>query len=42
MDKIWVRKSFKVRGHWPGMKKPNDHGMTTQNRQKLNAKKNFF
>ena len=37
MDKIWDRKSFKVGGHWPlwlGWKK----GMTTQNRQKSNAK----
>ena len=39
MDKIWDRKSFEVRGHWPlwrGGKNP----MTMQNRQKLNAKKN--
>jgi len=38
MDKIWDRKSFQVRGHWPlwrGWKKR----MTTQNRQKSNAKK---
>ena len=38
MDKIWDRKSFKVGGHWPlwqGEKKR----MTTQNRQKSNAKK---
>ena len=25
MDKIWDRKSFEVGGHWPLMKKPNDH-----------------
>ena len=31
MDKIWDRKSFEVVGHWP---------LTTQNRQKSNAKKN--
>ena len=33
MDKIWDRKSFEVRGHWPlwlGWKKR----MTTQNHQK--------
>ena len=38
MDKIWDRKSFEVWGHWPlwrGWK----HRMTTQNRQKSNAKK---
>ena len=37
MDKIWDRKSFEVRGHWPlwrGWKKR----MTMQNRQKSNAK----
>ena len=37
MDKIWDRKSFEVGGHWPlwrGMK----NRMTTQNRQKSNAK----
>ena len=37
MDKIWDRKSFEVGGHWPlwrGWKKR----MTTQNRQKSNAK----
>ena len=39
MDKIWDRKSLEVGGHWPvwrGWKKR----MTTQNRQKSNAKKN--
>ena len=38
MDKIWDRKSFEVCGHWPlwrGWKKR----MTTQSRQKSNAKK---
>ena len=37
MDKIWDRKSFEVVGHWAlwRMKKQ----MTTQNRQKPNAKK---
>ena len=38
MDEIWDRKSFEVGGHWPlwrGWK----HRMTTQNRQKSNAKK---
>ena len=38
MDTIWDRKSFEVGGHWPlwrGWKKR----MTTQNRQKSNAKK---
>ena len=38
MDKIWAGKSFEVGGHWPlwrGSKKR----MTTQNRQKSNAKK---
>ena len=38
MDKIWDRKSFEVGGHWPlwrGWK----NRMTTQNRQKSNAKK---
>jgi len=35
MDKVWDRKSFEVGGHWPLMKKR----MTTQNRQKSNAKK---
>ena len=38
MDKIWDRKSFEVGGHWPlwwGCK----NRMTTQNRQKSNAKK---
>jgi len=38
MDKIWDRKSFEVRGHWPlwrGWKKR----MTTQKRQKSIAKK---
>ena len=37
MDKIWDRKSFEVGGHWPlwrGWK----NRMTTQNRQKSNAK----
>ena len=37
MDKIWDRKSFEVGGYWPlwqGCKKR----MTTQNRQKSNAK----
>ena len=39
MDTIWDRKSFEVGGHWPlwrGWK----NRMTTQNRQKSNAKKN--
>jgi len=39
MDKIWDRKSFEVGGHWPlwrGWK----NRMTTQNRQKSNAKTN--
>ena len=38
MDKIWDRKSFEVGGHrslWRGWK----HRMTTQNRQRSNAKK---
>ena len=37
MDQIWDRKSFEVVGHWAlwRMKKQ----MTTQNRQKSNAKK---
>jgi len=38
MDKIWDRKSFAVWGHWPlwwGWK----IRITTQNRQKSNAKK---
>ena len=38
MDTIWHRKSFEVGGHWPlwrGLK----NQMTTQNRQKSNAKK---
>jgi len=38
MDKIWNRKSFEVRSHWPlwrGWK----NWMTTRNRQKSNAKK---
>ena len=41
MDKIWDRKSFEVRGHWPlwrGWK----NRMTTQNRQKSNAKKIYI
>ena len=41
MDKIWDRKSLQVGGHWPlwrGWKKR----MTTQNRQKSNAKKIIF
>ena len=40
MDKIWDRKSFEVGGHWPlwrGWK----NRMTTQNRQKSNAKNVF-
>ena len=38
MDTIWDKKSFEVGGHWPlwrGLK----NRMTTQNRQKSNAKK---
>ena len=38
MDKMWDRKSFEVGRHWPlwrGGKKQ----MTTQNQQKVNAKK---
>jgi len=41
MDKIWDRNSFEVGGHWPlwrGWKKR----MTTQNRQKSNAKKSIL
>jgi len=41
MDEIWDRKSFEVGGHWLlwwGWKK----WMTTQNRQKSNAKKKKF
>ena len=41
MDKIWDKKSFEVGGHWPlwrGWK----NRMTTQNRQKVNAKKIQF
>ena len=30
MDKIWYRKSFEVGGHWPLMKKPNDHAEPTK------------
>ena len=30
MDKIWDRKSFEVGGHWPGIKKPNDHAEPTK------------
>ena len=40
MDKIGYRKSFEVEGHWPlwwGWK----NRMTTQNRQKSNAKIKF-
>ena len=36
MDKIWGRKSFEVIGHCGGVKK---NEMTTQNKQKSNAKK---
>ena len=39
MDKIWDRKSFEVGGHWP-QRRGGRKGMTTQNRQKSNAKKN--
>ena len=41
MDNIWDRKSFEVGGHWPlwqGWKKR----MTTQNRQKSNAKRQLI
>ena len=38
MDKIWERKSFKVGGHWPLWRGWKTR-MTTQNRQKSNAKK---
>ena len=40
MDKIWDRKSFEVRGHWP-LWRGRKNRMTTQNRQKSNAKKNI-
>ena len=39
MDKIWDRKTFEVGGHWPLWRGWNTR-MTTQNRQKSNAKKN--
>ena len=39
MDKIWDRKSFEVGGHWP-LWRDEKNRMTTQNRQKSNAKKN--
>jgi len=38
MDKILDRKSFEVGGHWPLWRGWKDR-MTTQNRQKSNAKK---
>jgi len=38
MDKIWDRKSFEVGGHWPLWRRWKKR-MTTQNRQKSNAKK---
>ena len=38
MDKLWDRKSFEVGGHWPLWRGWNNQ-MTTQNRQKSNAKK---
>ena len=37
MDKIWYRKSFEVGGHWPLWREWKKR-MTTQNRQKANAK----
>ena len=39
MDKIWDRNSFEVGGHWP-LWRGGKKRMTTQNRQKSNAKKN--
>ena len=39
MDKIWDRKSFEVGCHWPLWRGWNNR-MTTQKRQKLNAKNN--
>ena len=39
MAKILDRKSFEVGGHWPLWRGLNNR-MTTQNRQKSNAKKN--
>ena len=39
MDKIWDTKSFEVGGHWPLWRDAKNR-MTTQNRQKSNAKKN--
>ena len=38
MDKIWDKKSFEVGGHWP-LWRGRKTRMTTQNRQKSNAKK---
>ena len=38
MDKIWDRKSFEVGGLWP-LWRGRKNQMTTQNRQKSNAKK---
>ena len=39
MDTIWDRKSFEVGDHWP-LWRDEKNRMTTQNRQKSNAKKN--
>ena len=39
MDKIWDRKSFEVGDHWSLWPEENNR-ITTQNRQKSNAKKN--
>ena len=39
MDKIWDRKFFEVRGHWPLWWRGWKKRMTTKNRQKSNAKK---
>ena len=38
MDKLWDRKSFEVGGHWR-LWRGWEKRMTTQNRQKSNAKK---
>jgi len=38
MDKNWDRKSFEVGGHWP-LWPGRKTRMTTQNRQRSNAKK---
>ena len=40
MGKIWDRQSFEVGGHWP-LWRGRTNRMTTQNRQKSNAKINI-